>query len=63
MSNIDIIKSNFQENQKINSISSSQILESIDMATSKILSMLDSSGKLLTCGNGGSSGDAQHIAY
>ena len=42
MSNIDIIKSNFQENQKISSISSSQILESIDMATSKILSMIDS---------------------
>ena len=62
MSNIDIIKSNFQENQKINSISSSQILDSIDTATSKILSMIDSSGKLLTCGNGGSSGDAQHIA-
>ena len=62
MSNIDIIKSNFQENQKINSISSSQILESINTATSKILSMIDSSGKLLTCGNGGSSGDAQHIA-
>ncbi len=52
---------NFEESRKVNSLSDEQILESIESATLKILKMLDSSGKLLTCGNGGSSGDAQHI--
>ena len=61
MNIIDIIKMNFEESRKVNSLSDEQILESIESATLKILKMLDSSGKLLTCGNGGSSGDAQHI--
>ena len=62
MNNIEIIKSNFEENQKINTLSSEHLLESIANATQKILAMLNNSGTLLTCGNGGSSGDAQHIA-
>ncbi len=62
MNTIDIIKTNFEESRKANSLSCEHILESIDNATSQILMMLDNSGKLLTCGNGGSSGDAQHIA-
>ena len=62
MNTIDIIKTNFEESRKANSLSCEHILESIDNATSQILTMLDNSGKLLTCGNGGSSGDAQHIA-
>ena len=62
MNNIEIIKSNFEENQKINTLSSEHLLESIANATQKILAMLKNSGTLLTCGNGGSSGDAQHIA-
>ena len=62
MKTIDIIKTNFEESRKVNSLSYDHILESIENATSQILAMLDNSGKLLTCGNGGSSGDAQHIA-
>ena len=62
MNTIDIIKNNFEESRKVNSLSCDHILESIENATSQILTMLDTSGKLLTCGNGGSSGDAQHIA-
>lgn len=61
MNNIDIIKSNFDESQKVNSLCSENILKSIEIITIKIIKMLENSGKLLACGNGGSSGDAQHI--
>ena len=62
MNNIDIIKNNFEGSRETNSISSETILNSIEEAVSKILVMFEKSGKLITCGNGGSSGDAQHIA-
>ena len=61
MKNIEIIKSNFIENQKTNLISVNEILPSIESATDYLISMINSSGKLMSCGNGGSSGDAQHI--
>ena len=62
MKNIEIIKSNFIENQKINLISINEILPSIESATNCLITMIDNSGKLMSCGNGGSSGDSQHIA-
>jgi|TARA_B100000767_G_scaffold105912_1_gene101691 DnaA initiator-associating protein len=62
MKNIEIIKSNFIENQKINLASISEILPSIESATNCLIDMIKNSGKLMSCGNGGSSGDAQHIA-
>ena len=62
MNNIDIIKSNFDESRETNSLATESILSAVDKATSKIIMMLENSGKLMTCGNGGSSGDAQHIA-
>ncbi len=62
MSNLEIIKSNFLENQEINSLTVEKLLPSIEKATSVLIDMIDNSGKLLTCGNGGSSGDAQHIS-
>ena len=61
MKNIEIIKSNFIENQKTNLISVNEILPSIESATDYLISMINNSGKLMSCGNGGSSGDAQHI--
>ena len=61
MENIEIIKSNFIENQKTNLISVNEILPSIESATDCLISMIKNSGKLMSCGNGGSSGDAQHI--
>ena len=61
MKNIEIIKSNFIENQKINLTSINEILPSIESATDCLINMIKSSGKLMSCGNGGSSGDAQHI--
>ena len=62
MKNIEIIKSNFIENQKINLLSADEILPSIDYAVNCLIEMINDSGKLMSCGNGGSSGDAQHIA-
>ena len=61
MKNIEIIKSNFIENQKINLTSVNEILPSIESATDCLINMIKNSGKLMSCGNGGSSGDAQHI--
>ena len=61
MKNIEIIKSNFLENQEINLISVNKILPSIESATNCLVNMIKNSGKLMSCGNGGSSGDAQHI--
>ncbi len=57
----EIITKNFNENLEINSLSSADILPQIELATTKIINIIDNSGKLLSCGNGGSSGDAQHI--
>ena len=57
-----IIQSNFEENNKINKDCLNLIINDIDNAVKVIIDMLNRSGKLLTCGNGGSSGDAQHIA-
>ena len=62
MKNIEIIKSNFIENQKINLLSVDKISPSIDSAVNCLIKMINGSGKLMSCGNGGSSGDAQHIA-
>ena len=61
MKNIEIIKSNFIENQKINLLSVDKISPSIDSAVNCLIKMINGSGKLMSCGNGGSSGDAQHI--
>jgi len=62
MNKLEIIKSNFLENQEINSLTVEKILPSIEKAVSTLIDMINNSGKLLTCGNGGSSGDAQHIS-
>ena len=62
MKNIEIIKSNFIENQKINLLSVDEMLPSIDHAVNCLIKMINDSGKLMSCGNGGSSGDSQHIA-
>jgi phosphoheptose isomerase len=62
MNKLEIIKSNFLENQEINSLTVEKLLPSIEKATSTLIDMINNSGKLLACGNGGSSGDAQHIS-
>ena len=58
----EIIKSNFEENNKVNQECLADIIADVENALDIIINMLNQGGKLLTCGNGGSSGDAQHIA-
>ncbi len=57
----EIVKKNFHDNFEINKISLEKLLPQIELATTKIINVTDSSGKIMSCGNGGSSGDAQHI--
>tara|TARA_Y100000996_G_scaffold326527_1_gene262586 strand:+ start:2145 stop:2735 length:591 start_codon:yes stop_codon:yes gene_type:complete len=57
-----IIKSNFNENNKVNQGCLLEVINDIENAVNILIKMLSNGGKLLTCGNGGSSGDAQHIA-
>ena len=58
----EIIKSNFEENNKVNQECIVDVISDVENALDIIINMLNHGGKLLTCGNGGSSGDAQHIA-
>jgi len=62
MNTSEIIKNNFIENIETNKGCIDKILPSIEKSVDKIIKMLETSGKLLSCGNGGSSGDAQHIS-
>ena len=57
----EIIKKNFHEHLEVNQNSIDVLLPQIELATSKIINITDNSGKVMSCGNGGSSGDAQHI--
>lgn len=47
---------------KIAILNDKEILDEIIKVTEKIVSVIRSGGKVLVCGNGGSAGDAQHIA-
>ena len=57
----EIIKKNFHDNLELNKISLNKVLPQIELATTKIINVTDSAGKVMSCGNGGSAGDAQHI--
>jgi len=57
----EIIKKNFHESLEVSKNSGERLVSQIESAASKIINIIDNSGKLLSCGNGGSSGDAQHI--
>lgn len=43
-------------------LDSPEFLQSLEQCVDAIATSLENGGKLLTCGNGGSAGDAQHIA-
>ena len=62
MDKLSIINSNFSQNKEIIEKTIETNLRDIEKATEMLIHMLDSEGKLLSCGNGGSSGDAQHIS-
>ncbi len=62
MDKLSIINSNFTQNKEIIEETVKTNLSDIEKATDMLIEMLENNGKLLTCGNGGSSGDAQHIS-
>ena len=62
MNTEEIIKSNFLENQEVNALSLENMISDINSMVERLSIMIAQSGKLMACGNGGSSGDAQHIA-
>ena len=57
----EIIKKNFHDNLELNKISLNKVLPQIELATTTIINVTDNAGKVMSCGNGGSAGDAQHI--
>ena len=62
MDKFSIINSNFSQNKEIIEKTIQANLHDIEKATEMLIDMLENDGKLLSCGNGGSSGDAQHIS-
>tara|TARA_B100000886_G_scaffold330712_1_gene281416 strand:- start:579 stop:1169 length:591 start_codon:yes stop_codon:yes gene_type:complete len=62
MDKLSIINSNFTQNKEIIEETVKTNLSDIERATEMLIEMLENNGKLLSCGNGGSSGDAQHIS-
>ncbi len=62
MDKFSIIKSNFIQNKELIDKTIDTNLSDIEKATEMLINMLENDGKLLSCGNGGSSGDAQHIS-
>ena len=62
MDKLSIINSNFTQNKEIIDETVKTNLSDIEKATEMLIEMLENNGKLLSCGNGGSSGDAQHIS-
>ncbi len=62
MDKLSIINSNFFQNKEIIEKTIQTNLHDIEKATGMLIDMLEDDGKLLSCGNGGSSGDAQHIS-
>ena len=53
MNTSEIIKNNFSENIETNKACIDKILPSIEESVDRIIMMLEASGKLLSCGNGG----------
>ena len=62
MDKLSIINSNFVQNKEIIEKTMQSNIGDIEKATGMLIDMLENDGKLLSCGNGGSSGDAQHIS-
>jgi D-sedoheptulose 7-phosphate isomerase len=61
---IDQIRNNFKESEKLLSefISDSTNWEKIEMAGNQMVNSINSGGKIISCGNGGSLCDAMHFA-
>lgn len=59
---IEKIQKNFQENIEVKTKSLETLLPTIEKAALLMIQTFQSKGKILSCGNGGSAGDAQHLA-
>jgi D-sedoheptulose 7-phosphate isomerase len=59
---ISRIKQNFQESISTKQISADLLAEPLSAAAQMITRCLLNGGKVLSCGNGGSAGDAQHFS-
>lgn len=62
MSATDSIRSHFEESIAVKQASLAVLIPSIAAAAGLLASTLRKDGKILSCGNGGSAGDAQHFA-
>ena len=62
--NIDKISAHIQEsiNAKAKLLSSREILENLEEASSLLVKILQKKGKIMLIGNGGSAADSQHLA-
>ncbi len=56
------IRQNFQESIQTKQVSADVLAEPLSMAAQMITQCLLGGGKVLSCGNGGSAGDAQHFS-
>lgn len=59
---LDNIKKNFTESIQTKIAAAEEIPESIEKAANMMIQALIRGNKILTCGNGGSAGDAQHFS-
>ena len=57
-----IIKNEFNEHLKVTEISMQSLIDPIEKTSKLCINSLQNDGKILLFGNGGSAGDAQHIA-
>jgi D-sedoheptulose 7-phosphate isomerase len=62
MSATDSIRRHFEESIAVKQASLAALVPSIAAAAALLASTLREDGKILSCGNGGSAGDAQHFA-
>jgi len=57
-----IIKSLFTESIKVKQAAADQLTGNISLAAQRMIDILKASGKVMSCGNGGSAADAQHFS-
>ena len=59
---LDRINAHFQESIEVKQLAQGQLGAPIHLAGEALVRCLLDNGKILSCGNGGSAGDAQHFS-
>lgn len=62
MTNGKTIRAHFEESVAVNQASMEELIPIIASAANRMVACLKNNGKILSCGNGGSAGDAQHFS-